>query len=132
SAPPPDLLPPDTRRPTFHLLPWLIRRTATADYLLRTPVQVSPAVHSPVARASTVVIESDQVLAKDKIWQCARASWSEPKRAGNVGRYFSVLNCASENGLSFETCGRARVLVRLRSGSTRATGLEVIAGRRAA
>ena len=33
-----------------------------------------------------------------KTWQGARASWIEPKRAGNAGRYFSVLNCASENG----------------------------------
>src|SRR2546428_10223377 len=31
--------------------------------------------------------------------------------AGKPGRYFSVLNCASEYGLSFETCGREWVLV---------------------
>jgi hypothetical protein len=46
-----------------------------------------------------------------KTWQCARASWIDPNRVGNVGRYFSVLNYASENGLSFETCGREWVLV---------------------
>src|SRR5713101_471155 len=32
----------------------------------------------------------------------ARAPGSEPNRSGNAGRYFSVLNCASENGLSLE------------------------------
>jgi hypothetical protein len=45
------------------------------------------------------------------------ASWIEPHRSGNVGRYFSVLNCASENGLSFETCGRLSVFVTPRSAS---------------
>ena len=39
-----------------------------------------------------------------------------------VGRYLSVLNCASENGLSLETCGRLWVLVILRSASRNATG----------
>ena len=33
-----------------------------------------------------------------------RASWIEPNRSGNAGRYFSVLNWASENGLSLDTC----------------------------
>jgi len=37
----------------------------------------------------------------------ARASWIAPNRSGNAGRYFSVLNCASENGLSLETWGPA-------------------------
>jgi hypothetical protein len=45
-----------------------------------------------------------------KMWQWARTSWIEPNRAGKSGRYLSVLNCASENGLSLETCGRAWVL----------------------
>jgi len=47
-------------------------------------------------------------------WQCCslyqeknerqnvRACSIESKRAGNPGRYFSVLNCASEYGLSLE------------------------------
>jgi hypothetical protein len=35
--------------------------------------------------------------------QWARASASEPKRAGKPCRYFRVLNCASEYGLSSET-----------------------------
>src|SRR5262245_18808331 len=65
-------------------------------------------------------------------WQCARTSWIELKRAGNVGRYLSVLNCASENGLSFETCGRAWVFVTPRSASKRATGLDAIADPRSA
>src|SRR5690606_11282665 len=34
--------------------------------------------------------------------QYARASASEPKRAGKPGWYFNVLNCASEYGLSSE------------------------------
>ncbi len=38
--------------------------------------------------------------------QWSRAASIEPKRAGKSGRYFSVLNWASEYGLSFETCGR--------------------------
>src|SRR5262249_23511754 len=41
-------------------------------------------------------------------------------------------NCASENGLSFETCGRACVFVTPRSASKRATGLDVIADPRSA
>jgi hypothetical protein len=53
-----------------------------------------------------------------KTWQCARASWIDPKRTGNAGRYFSVLNWASENGLSWlsgsararTTCIGARVV----------------------
>ena len=43
--------------------------------------------------------------------QNERACTSEPKRAGKSGRYFSVLNWLSENGLSLETCGRECVLV---------------------
>ena len=54
---------------------------------------------------------------------------TKPRREG---RYFSVLNWASENGLSLETCGRAWVLVTPRSASKRATGFEVIAGPRSA
>src|ERR1022692_1907881 len=59
-------------------------------------------------------------------WQCARASSIEPKRSGKSGRYFRVLNCASEYGLSSETCGRLCVLVTCRSTSKAATGLERI------
>ena len=40
--------------------------------------------------------------------QKVRPCSSEPKRPGKSGRYFTVLNCDSEKGLSFETCG-ARV-----------------------
>src|SRR2546422_2714858 len=67
-----------------------------------------------------------------KTWPWARASWIEPNRSGNPGRYFSVLNWASENGLSFDTCGRLCVLVTPRSASKRAMGLEVIAEPRSA
>jgi hypothetical protein len=30
----------------------------------------------------------------------------EPNLPGNAGQYLSVLNCASEYGLSLDTCGR--------------------------
>ncbi len=40
-----------------------------------------------------------------------RASCSEPNRSGNAGQYLTVLNIASEYGLSLETCGRERLRV---------------------
>ena len=43
-----------------------------------------------------------------------------------------VRNCASENGLSFETCGRLWVLVIPRSASRNATDFEVITEPRSA
>src|SRR5439155_19388704 len=64
--------------------------------------------------------------------QKPRPCSSEPKRSGKSGRYFRVLNCDSENGLSFETCGREWVLVTPRSASSNATGFEVIAAPRSA
>jgi len=51
---------------------------------------------------------------------------TEARRSGNSGRYFSVLNWLSENGLSSETCGRLCVLVTPRSASGKATGLDFI------
>ena len=59
-------------------------------------------------------------------WQKTRASSRLPKRAGKSGRYFSVLNWASENGLSLETWGREWLRVTPRSASNSATGLLVI------
>ena len=50
----------------------------------------------------------------------------ESNRSGKSGRYFRVLNWASEYGLSLETCGRLCDLVTPRSASRNATGLEVI------
>ena len=47
-------------------------------------------------------------------------------RPGNSGWYFSVLNCASENGLSSETCGRLSERVTPRSASSCAVHLLVI------
>jgi hypothetical protein len=35
----------------------------------------------------------------------------DPNRSGNAGQYFSVLNAASENGLSLLTWGREWVRV---------------------
>src|SRR5260221_13567978 len=46
-----------------------------------------------------------------KRWQNARPSSMEPNRPGNSGRYLSVLNCASEYGLSLEQWGREWLLV---------------------
>ena len=45
---------------------------------------------------------------------------------GKSGRYLSVLNWASENGLSLETCGLEWVFVTPRSASSCATSLERI------
>src|SRR5947207_4196171 len=61
-----------------------------------------------------------------KCLQKPLASWAEPNRSGNSGRYLSVLNWASEYGLSFEQWGREWLLVTPRSASIRATGLELI------
>src|SRR5216684_1271766 len=58
--------------------------------------------------------------------------WIEPNRSGNAGRYFSVLNCASENGLSLDTWGRECVLVTPRSASRNATDFEIMAWPRSA
>ena len=66
------------------------------------------------------------------MWQWARTSWIEPNLAGKAGRYFNVLNWASENGLSLETWGRLWALVIPRSASRNATDFEVIAAPRSA
>src|SRR5437773_6258647 len=65
-------------------------------------------------------------------WQKARAASRQPNQSGKSGRYFSVLNCASENGLSLETWGRLCVFVIPRSASRNATGFEVMAEPRSA
>src|SRR5450756_1868387 len=57
------------------------------------------------------------------VWQKKRASWMDPKRRGNSGRYLSVLKWASEYGLSVEVYGRLCVLVIPRSVRRSATGL---------
>ena len=62
------------------------------------------------------------------VWQNPRPSWRDPKRSGKSGRYFRVLNWASEYGLSLEVCGRDSDLVTPRSASSRATGVLVIDG----
>src|SRR5215210_5993452 len=69
---------------------------------------------------------------RKKSWQEVLASSIEAKRSGKPGRYLRVLNCASEYGLSLETCGREWVLVTPRSASRNATGLEVIEDPRSA
>src|SRR5229473_2106167 len=63
-----------------------------------------------------------------KCRQWARASSMLPNRSGKSGRYLSVLNWASEYGLSSETCGRLWVLATSRSTSKAATGLRRFAG----
>ena len=57
------------------------------------------------------------VVPGKKYWQCTRAASIEVNRPGKSGRYFSVLNCASLNGLSLETCGRECDWVMPRSAS---------------
>jgi len=57
----------------------------------------------------------------------ARASWIEPNRAGKAGRYFNVLNCASENGFHWRRAG-GHGLGDAEVGQSSATGFEVIAG----
>jgi hypothetical protein len=81
-----------------------------------------PRRHALLGQAEVHVVRGEQ----------ARTSWIEPNRAGKSGRYFSVLNCASENGLSLETWGRLWVLVIPRSASRNATDLEVMADPRSA
>src|ERR1700761_9613196 len=57
--------------------------------------------------------------------QNVRASWIDPNRPGNVGWYLTVLNAASEYGLSFDTCGRECERSTCRSASRSATFFEV-------
>src|SRR5271163_4576976 len=54
------------------------------------------------------------------------ASQSDPKRSGNAGPYFKVLNSDSEYGLSLDTRGRECDRVTSRSASSAATVLLVI------
>ena len=89
-----------------------------------------------VGLLGVAVVDGGGVIRPIPEWRCwwlyqskksrqnARASSMRPKRSGKSGRYFSVLNCASENGLSFEVYGRLCVLVTPRSASRNATGLE--------
>ena len=65
------------------------------------------------------------VVLVEESGQNCRASASEAKDAGNSGRYLRVLNCASPNGLSLDTCGRLWDWVTPRSASRNVTGLEV-------
>ena len=58
--------------------------------------------------------------------QNSRACASEANDVGKSGRYFRVLNWASENGLSLLTRGREWERVTPRSASSAETGLEVI------
>ena len=57
-------------------------------------------------------------------WHCTRDQIADAVRAGKSGRYFMVLNCDSEYGLSSETWGRLWLLVMSRSTSKAATGLD--------
>ena len=71
------------------------------------------------------------VPAKERLAN-ARPSAIDPKRSGNCGQYFRVLNWASEKGLSLDTCGRLWVLVTPRSARSSATGLLFIEAPRSA
>jgi hypothetical protein len=73
--------------------------------------------------AAPMLREFAQSNESEILWRCswlyqrknpcpkARPSPSDPNRSGKLGLYLSVLNRASENGLSLETCGRLCVLV---------------------
>src|SRR5664280_956272 len=56
----------------------------------------------------------------------ALASAREPKRSGNTGANFNVLNHDSEYGLSLDTRGRLWDLVTSRSANNAATVLDVM------
>ena len=56
--------------------------------------------------------------------QDARACSTEPKRSGDAGQYFKVLNAASEYGLSLDTWGRLWLRDAPRSTINWDTGLE--------
>ena len=62
---------------------------------------VGGGVQAEAAVMMVVVVPAEEFLAV----RPGPAS-GEGNRAGNAGRYFMVLNCASEYGLSSETCGR--------------------------
>lgn len=74
--------------------------TLVTDRLGQAVVDVGGGVQADAGVAVFVVVPTEEV------WQCLRASWIELSRPGKSGRYFSVLNRASENGLSLETCRR--------------------------
>src|ERR1700682_5007986 len=62
--------------------------------------------------------------------QKARASSYDSKRSGNSGRYLSVLNWLSENGLSLETWGRLCDLMIPKAASSWATVCDFMDGPR--
>ena len=77
----------------------------------------------PEARvAMLVVVPREEVPAE------SAAIFDAPEAVGKFGRYFIVLNCDSENGLSLETCGRECDFVTPMSAIRYATDLLVIAG----
>jgi hypothetical protein len=57
-------------------------------------------VHRDPGMAVLVIVAAEELAAK------TLASSMDPNRPGNAGQYLSVLNCASEYGLSLDTCGR--------------------------
>ena len=100
-----------------------------------------PGRHALLGQAEVHVVRGEQ--AKTAVMMCdvvpgekdvavGATSWIEPNRAGKSDRYFSVLNCASENGLSLDTWGRECVLVTPRSASRNATDFEIMAWPRSA
>lgn len=65
-----------------------------------------------------------------KSTQCMRAYSIEPNPLRKSGRYFRILNSASDYGLSLETCGLECIFMIPRSARSNATGLEVVEDRR--
>ena len=92
-----------------------------ADCLCEAVVDVSGGMQAQPAVAMFIVVPSEEDLA------VSSGVFDRAEPAGEVGgRYFSVLNWASENGLSLETCGRECDWVTTRSASKNATGLLVM------
>ena len=74
--------------------------TLVADCLGQAVVDVGRGMQGQPAVAVFVVVPAEEVLA---VSSCV---FDRAEPAGKSGRYFSVLNWASLNGLSLETCGR--------------------------
>ena len=83
-------------------------------------VNVAGGVQAEAAVAVLVVVPREEFLA------VRPGGFGRGERAGNAGRYFNVVNGASEYGLSLDTWGRKRDWVTPRSASISAAGLEIM------
>jgi hypothetical protein len=91
-----------------------------ADCLSEAVVDISGGMQASPGMAMYIVVPTEEILTV----RPGGLDRAEP--AGKSGRYFNVLNWASLNGLSLETCGRECDWVTPRSARRNATGLEVM------